>query len=228
MSLTFPRSMPALGPARQVFEPQRVDYETATSGGRSYGVAAGLPRWRAEWTLANALTDVQSDEWRAFVASLKGAGREFYGRDVERPYPRAYRTGFGGLTRAGGGTFDGTATSWSQTIASDGQCLLTLNGLPASFQISMGDYVAFRWTTSSQPRRALVRALEAGTANGSGVLASLSVEPAIPSVVPGGAVAFLDNPECVMRLVTGETELSAMDRRRAVGGKIVALQVLLP
>lgn len=228
MTITFPRAMPAAGAARQTFEPSRVDYETGTAGGRTYGVTAGFPRWRAEWTLGAGMGTLQSDEWRAFIASLKGASREFFGRDVERPYPRLYPNGFAGLSRAAGGSFDGTATSWSQTIAADAQCLLTLNGLPAGFQMSMGDYVDFRWTTSSQPRRALVRSLENATANGSGVLAGLSVEPAIPSVVPGGATANLANPECVMKLVAGQTQITEMDRRRVAGARVVALQVLLP
>lgn len=225
MTLTFPRAMPAIGVGRQVFEIQRDDYQSPETGGRVGAITAGLPRWMGQWTLASALKDVQSDEWRAFISSLKGGQRSFLGRDYERPYPRLYKTGFGGLTRAGGGAFDGSATSWSQSVASDGQATLTLGGLPAGMTLSIGDYVGFRWTTGGVARRALVRLLEAATADGSGS-AACNVEPAVPNLVPGGAVARLDSPECVMKLVTSQTQITDMDRRRVAGARIVAVEDL--
>jgi hypothetical protein len=228
MSLSFPLAMPASGPARQVFEPMQVNYSSPAAGGRTYAVAAGPARWRGDWTLGTALQGTLSDQWRAFVAALKGASREFLAHDFERPFPRIYPTGFGAMTRAGGGSFDGSATSWSQSIAADGQCLLTLNGMPAALQLSAGDYVDFRWTTSGAARRSLVRLLEAATASGAGVISSVSVEPAIPSVTSGSAVAHLDNPACVMKLDIDQTEITAMDRRRVAGGRIVGVQVILP
>jgi len=227
MSFTFPRAMPAAGPSQQEFEPRRVDFETAETGGAAYGIGAGLPRWQAVWTLGQAMSKAQSDEWRAFVASLHGSGRSFLGRDYERPYPKLYAS-FAGMTRAGGGAFDGSLTSWSQTIAANGEALVTLNGLPAGFQLSTGDYMDLRWTTLATERRHLVRMLEPKTANGSGVIADISVEPAIHVlVVPGAAVAHLDEPACVMRLLP-DTEIGAMARRGVVGGRVVARQDLRP
>ena len=38
-------------------------------------------------------------------------------------------------------------------------------GLPDSFVLSIGDYLMWRWTTSSEPRRSLHRLVEATTAN---------------------------------------------------------------
>lgn len=228
MTISYPRDMPAAFAGQQHFEPEGVDFETAETGGASYGVSAGLPRWAGEWTLANGLSRAQSDECRAFVASLKGAQRSFLGRDHERPYPKLYRDGFTGMSRAGGGAFDGSLTSWSQTIGSDGQALVTMNGLPAGLQLSIGDYMDLRWETLTVPRRHLVRMLEAATADGSGVIAGVSVEPPIHVlVVPEDAVAHLDEPACVMRLLPA-TKIGAMSRRGAVGGTIVARQDLRP
>lgn len=233
MTITFPRAMPLVGPGQQSMEPVQVGYQTPETGGALYGITAGNKRWRGEWTLAQAMQDIQSDEWRAWIDSLNGPTRRFYGQDYERPFPRLYKLGFGGLTRAGGGAFDGSLTSWSQTITtptdpSEAQALLTLNGLPAGFQLSVGDYCDFRWTTSGVARRSLVRSLENATANGSGVIANVSVSPPIPTVTPGGAVAHLDNPACVMRLKSDECSVTPMDRRRVVGAKIVAIQDIRP
>ncbi|MDB5461383.1 MAG: hypothetical protein JWO72_3124 [Caulobacteraceae bacterium] len=224
MSLTFPRAMPLVGVGLQIFEPTQVGYETATAGGDTFGVVAGYPRWRAQWTLASTLTDVQSDQWRAFLASLKNGARSFFGYDVQRPFPRLYAKGFAGLVRAGGGAFDGSLTSWSQSIAADGQALVTLGGLPAGFLLSVGDYADLRWTTSGIQRRALVRSLEDAVADGSGIIAGVSVEPPIPAFVPGTAVAHLDNPSCVMRLDSSQTQVTEMDRRGRAGARIAALQ----
>lgn len=227
MTITFPRAAPVSGPSQQVFEPQGVDFDTAETGGAAYGVAAGFPRWQAEWTLGT-LSQALSDEWRAFLASLKGSQRSFLGFEYGRRFPRAYPGGFAGMTKAGGGDFDGELTSWSQTIGSDGQALVTLNGLPASFALARGDYMDLRWTTLGVERRHLVRMLEAATADGSGVIAGISVEPAIHVlVVPEDAEAHLDEPACVMRLLP-ETQVTAMGRRKVLGGRVVARQDLRP
>jgi hypothetical protein len=175
------------------------------------------------------MTALQSDAWRAFLASLNGANRTFLGHDYERPWPRLYPSGFSGLSRAGGGAFDGSLTAWSQTISADGQALARLEGLPAGFQLSMGDYVDFRWTTLTVARRHLVRALEDATADGAGVIAAVTVDPAIHSrVVPADAVAHLDQPCCVMRVISSQTSVAAMDALRVAGAHIVAVQDLRP
>lgn len=224
MALSFPREMPDAGPSEEAFEPERLDFLTPEAGGRLGAATAGFPVWRGEWTLGRAMTMENSEAWRAFAASLRGPQRLFYGRDYGRPLPLRYPGGFAGLTRAGGGAFDGTASSWSVNGTRD---VLTLNGLPAGFEISIGDYVMLRWTTSSEPRRALVRAVEAAAASGAGV-APFSIEPPLPALVPGSAVADLDRPCCLMRLIPSETSIGAKDRRLKVTGRLAARQELLP
>jgi hypothetical protein len=226
MTIVFPRPMPSTGVGSQVFEPQQVAYETAEAGGDSYGIGAGFPRWQAQWSLASGISPRQSDDWRAFLASLKGSMRTFLGRDFERPFPRLYGQGFGGMSRAAGGAFDGSLTTWSQAMTGDGQALLSLTGLPAGFVLSQGDYADFRWLTGGVERRTLVRALVDATADGSGAISAVSVEPPVPTLTPGTAVAHLDNPACVMRLTSSQTQVSDMDRRRVAGATIVALQDL--
>lgn len=222
MAITFPLAMPNAGVGRQKFEIQRNDFVSPESSGRIGGVTAGSPLWTATWTLGT-VSEGRSDEWRAFVSLLRGSQRQFFGRDFARPRPRAYGP-LVGMTRATGGAFDGSVAIWA--IEGTGTAL-TLTGLPAGFLLSWGDYVSFRWTTGGLQRRALVRAMENRQADAYGSV-SVTVEPSVPNVVPSTAVAWLDQPDCLMRLITGQTDLGEIDRRRIAPAKISAIQDLLP
>lgn len=227
-----PLVMPTSGMSQQSFEPQRIDYSAPEAGGRIGGVQAGFPLWFATWTVGT-IGAAKSDEIRSFLAELRGAIRWFYGGDLARPYPKQYRDGFSGMTRFNGSAFDGSATSWSQSVDSNADQLLTLHGLPSGFVMGTLDYVGFKWTATDDEVaglewRALVRVVRGGggTADSGGSL-TVKVEPAIPSCVPVYAVAHLDNPSCVMKQVVAQTSLDPVDRRLAVrGGTIVAVQDL--
>lgn len=219
MTIVFPRPLPASGAGQQLFDIQRVDFQSPEAGGRVGGVQAGFPLWIATWTLAR-LPRALSDEWHAWLRSMRGAQKRFLGRDFARTYPRAYPSGFGGMTRAGGGAFAGAATSWSQAIDSAGNALLTLNGLPAGFVLSHTDLIGFQWSTGS--RRTIASVVEPANANGAGTV-TVGIEPPIPSlIVPAGAVAHFDAPACVMGLVTGDTKVAPIDRRLVITGTTVA------
>jgi hypothetical protein len=224
-----PIDPPTSGAAQQQFELQRVDYGSPEAGGRVAGVQAGVPLWQLVWTLGNVGV-TRSDAWRAFMSQIRGATRRFLGRDLGRPYPKAHLAGFAGMTRAGGGSFDGSASSWSETITADGDSQVTLNGLPAStLTLSQGDYIDFRYNATETavaglPWHVPVRVVTGGTSNGSGVL-TVTCEPPIPSAVPNTAVAHLDNPKCVMALVSDQSKLNGIDRSLGIrGGQIVGIQ----
>jgi len=224
MTLTFPRPLPVSGAASQEFEPARVDYLSPETGGRLGGVSAGFPLWKGVWTLSQTGLLATSEEWRALISSLRGPQRTFYGRDYARPRPLSLPNGFTGLTRAGGGAFDGTALTWSLNGTRDE---ITLTGLSAGLALSIGDYGMFRWATSGQARRSLHRAVAASTASGAGV-AVMTVEPPVPTLVPVGAVFDLSEPACIMKSVPGETRIGSMGRNKRVDGQLVGLQELLP
>lgn len=231
MILTLPET--PSGIARVTFEIERVDFAAPQAGGRQGGVQAGWPLWAARLEIDRSDPE-SADLWRAFRDRLRGRIRRFYCRDTTRPFPLAYRFGFAGLERAGGGAFDGSAVSWSQTILSSGDARITLNGLPAGFDISLGDYIGFKWDASGAPassfeRRTIARAVLPATANGSGV-AEVIVEPPIDTrVVPSGAIAHLDNPACVMQLVPEDSSLGPIGHGGILGGgTIVAIQDLRP
>lgn len=231
--MTLPIAMPSSGIALQSFEPEWVTYESPAAGGRLDAIAAGTPLWTAVWQTGR-MGEARSDAIRAFKARLRGSTRTFLARDLARPFPAAFPGGFAALTRAAGGAFNGAATAWSQTIGSDGEATVRLYGLPASFPLSVGDYIGWKWDAAGSPagsydRRALVRVVTPATGNGSGVIDVLVEPPLDTLVVPVGAIAHLDNPCCVMRLINSESKLGPVDRRKAItNGTLTAVQDLRP
>lgn len=124
------------------------------------------------------------------------------------------------------GTGYSAASNVSTTVVTGtGNGALKVDITAINLTISAGDYVDFRWGTY---KRALVRFVEGGT-SASGVFVG-TVEPAVPNLVPtdGSAVAHLDNPSCLMKLMPG-TQLGAIGRRGAIeSGTIMAIQDLIP
>lgn len=238
--------MPETGISLQEFEPQRVDHAAPEAGGRAGGVQSGLPRWLAAWTIGKVGAR-RSDRWRAWSARMRGQIRWVYGRDLARSYPIAHSGGFAQMTKADASPFLGAASAWSQTIDADGNALLELQGLPPGLILSAGDYCDFRWTATSaevegMEWRDLVRVVagaagsigdgsagagnDCGMADAAGTI-TVMVEPPVSLVTPESAVAHLDRPACIMKIVTERTKFDAIDRRLAVrGGSIVGVQDL--
>lgn len=223
-------TMPTSGMSGQQFEIERNDFNAPEASGRVGGVQSGFPLWLAVYQIGT-IGAAKSDELRAFFTRLRGQQRRFLGHDLARPYPKAHITGFAGMTRAGGGSFDGSATSWSETITADGDSEVTLHGMPAGLELTFGDYVGFKYDATEEsvaglPWRALVRVVEGGVADGSGNI-TVTSEPPVPLCVPPGAVAHLDQPACIMAMIKDKSSLEGIDRRLAVrGGTITALQDL--
>jgi len=225
MALIYPRPMPLVGASSISFEPSVVDYMSPETGGRIGAVAAGFPLWRMRIALANM--DVEhSDIWRAFIASMRGSRRQFLATDLTRPRPRFHMDGvpFG----------QSSTSSWSQTIDSNGDAALTLNNLSPGAVLLTGDYIGFKWDTSGAAagtygRRALVRTVSASVV-GVNQSVTVIVEPPVLSLVPSTALAHVDQPACLMRIITGSTQLGeqVVDGYTASGGTIEAVQDLLP
>lgn len=217
-----PAAMPDMYVAFQEFELQRIDYAAPEASGRVAGVQAGFPLWQAVYTLTRMPIE-NSDEWRAWLSGMRGATRRFIGRDIARPVPREYMET--GLPSG----FDGDCSDWTETINADGDSEIALEGLPDSFVLSQGDYIGFRWTATEDSVvgltwHALVRVVEGATADGSGN-ATVTVEPPVPTAVPDSAVAYLNEPGCIMALNLEETSLQAVDRLYSIGGgQITAIQ----
>lgn len=215
------------------FEPQRIDYAAPQASGRQGGVQAGWPLWGARFDIDRSDPEA-ADIWRAFFARLRGRIRRFYGYDTTRRRPLAHRFDLLTLTRAGGGAFNGAATSWSQSIDANGEATITLNGLPAGLTLSLGDYIGLKWDAAgavigSYERRTMARAVLPAVANSSGQ-AVVTVEPPLnTALVPAGAIAHLDNPVCVMQLVPDSSQLGPIVEAGVLSGAtVIAVQDLRP
>lgn len=193
MALTFPRALPAWRFSSIEFEPVPQEVTNATDGGEIVSVQVGPTRFKARYEV-ETINDFEAGIWRAWLASMRGAGRTFYGRDPRATAPIAYRRdGLASLTRHGGGAFDGSC-SWSANTARDVLTLGSSTKLPFSFRVHPGDYVGFRWDST---KRSLHRILEDVTAV-DGVM-SVTIEPiADARIVPPGATCTFDAPDCVM------------------------------
>lgn len=203
MTITYPRAMPSTRVLRHYFEPQPAQAEAPENGGRGVGVSLGETLWQMKLDTTPG-SEAEFDLWRAWLASLRGSQRLFYGRDMYRPLPRMYPLGFGDLTRAGGGAFDGTSSTWE--IGSD---TIEIETLPAGFRLVHGDYIGFQWGSD---KRSLHRVLEDVSANGSGV-GVWTVEPGPNPSIPNGAVINLVRPTCAMFLTARDADREHKSRR---------------
>ena len=232
--IILPQPETPSGIARVRFDIERVDFGAPEASGRQGGVQAGWPLWSARYELDRSDPD-SADLWQAFFDRMRGRMRRFYAIDPKRRMPKLYRFGFAGLLRAGTSTpFTGAATSWSQAVDSLGDARMTLNGLPAGFQISVGDMIGLRWDAAgfaagNMMRRTIARAVLATNATGAGQ-AQVMIEPPLnTSLVPAGAIAHFDNPAAVMQLVPEDSELGPIGTGGVLaGGSISAIQDLRP
>jgi len=213
--------MPDVAVVSAVLNIQRLDYMTAATDGRAFGVTSGAPLWILKATIRDGDAD-ETDTWFAFLDSLRGLQRPFLAHDLTRPYPRAYPDGFAGMMRAGGGAFEGAATTWSVNADRD---QLTLSGQPAALQLNNRDAVMLRWVTGGEPRRSLHRVVAPAVASASGVI-TVAVEPPVPTLVPGSAVADLAKPQAVFRQVIAESGMGELDALHSAGGTLSAVQDL--
>lgn len=135
MTITYPRELPAwlrvLTPT--VFAVSRDESRNRRRDGTMQIIERSDPFWRLELQTGNLTPDRQA-ELEAFLASLSRGSRDFLYRDPRHLTPRTYPGGFDGLTRHGGGAFDGTATVTAISPAS-----ITVSGLPSTFALKAGD-----------------------------------------------------------------------------------------
>lgn len=221
------------GVARVRFEIERVDYTSPEASGRQGGVQAGWPLWTARYELDRS-DPLSGDSWSAFLDRLRGRQRLFFAINPARLFPRAYAAGFAGMSRAGGGAFDGNALTWSQNIDADGNAVYALTGLPASMVLNVGDQIGFKWDATgaaagSFGRRTMARVVAPAVANVSGAITVMAEPPVDPLVVPPSAKAHLDRACCVMRIIPDKTDLGTTGAGGAfAGGTIIAAQDLRP
>lgn len=214
MTITFPRNMPNARVQNPDFDLTRTELQSPDAAGRLESTRIGEDLW---WMKINTecANELDFREWCSFCNSLDGAAKKFYGRDLASPLPYYYqRDGFTGLTRHGGGSFDGTVSDWD--VAGSGDELI-LRTLPDGFHLTHGDYIGAIWETS---KRALFQVQEDRTADGSGV-GQWTVRPYPMAWLPGDAVLNLLRPTCLMKIKPG-----TWSRERAMASKRIQFEAL--
>ena len=185
-ALVWPREMPSSMPFRAVsFEPSYQQSVGTTRGGLQQVANTGVDLWRAKYETP-PLSKSDALEWRAWLHSLRGGARLFKAWDPVRRYARAYPSGYGGLTRAGGGSFDGTANLSAIASARDA---LTLSTLPVGFKLGAGDLLSF----AMGDLQALHEVIIGGTAAIDGTLA-VTIEPTLSLPAVTGVTVSLAQP----------------------------------
>lgn len=191
MAITFPRTdiMTMVDYSAETAPPQLVSRQEMSrqAGGRTIGKNFGS----ALWLMSYATKPLPNDDAGAFEAaldSLDGVIQTFEAADLRRVMPRLYPTGIGAN--------NGTLLSVNANNKA-----LALSGLAAGQVVSAGDFLSFTYGTA----RALHRAVETVTADGSGNTAQFEVRPHIRTgwtLSPAIAVT-LKTPRGIFALVPG-------------------------
>lgn len=191
MTITVPRDIPDIRGrtpfARVTFDPVYNQVVAPTNGGRVQVANVGPDLWKMYYE-TRPLAAADALELAAWLQSLRGGARFFKAWHPLRRYPAGYRAGFGTMTRAGGGAFDGTATLAAIGVSRD---TVTLSTLPAGLALTAGDMMSVPMGDS----RALLRVITGGVANGAGSL-TLDIEPIVPLAVVTGVAVDLVKPWC--------------------------------
>lgn len=133
----MPIELPKIGFTSTRFDPIVTKDVSYMEGRRSEAMVSMTPYWVASYSTPTPHLS-HMGEADAFMMDVE-AGETFRAFDTTRPRPLDYLKGPLAGTRAGGGTFDGTATITARTVNS-----VTVSGLPANFQFRVSDYVEVR------------------------------------------------------------------------------------
>lgn len=199
MTITYPREFPdePFQAMQCRFDREPLGAISRSASGRiAFQEFVGGGLWQAHYQ-TKPLSETNYGRWHAWKLSLRG-NYTFKAYDPRRCYPIAYGPSLLNLTRAGGGTLDGTVT-----VTAAGGGTISLSGFPASFTITAGDYISFQWLGGQH----LVKFLETMNANGSGVITSIAVDPWLraddgsPSGVP--VTGTLVKAWCEMKILPG-------------------------
>jgi hypothetical protein len=227
---TFPLvGTPTTGFAKSDMVPNRRQAAGLLAGGRDLVVDQGAPSWTWAAT-TQPLYNAQIGQWKAFRASLRGAGRFFYMWDPWREYPGAYMpTGWGNLTRATGGAFDGSAavaTIGNSGLPDGGRDTIKITTLPAAFALGPGDGVQLHMgSTGKQSRHEVLD--NPGVVADSGGNLTVWIEPEVPADFTTAAVVQLHRASAKWRATSISIPLDSAQRVRPATVVITAVSVML-
>jgi hypothetical protein len=184
--LSFPLDFLASFPGWTTeFTPQWRQEQSRSANGKTYVKDLGSPLWTATWQ-SRGMSANELDTWRARLDALENGATTFIASPMSRCYPIAYPNG-----------------SWPTGSAFSGVCKLdsmssgravALKGLPAGYQLSVGDFIQIGSAD-------LHRVREAATASAGGVTGQFEIRPYLWPTALVNADVRLVRPSCVMSLV---------------------------
>jgi len=188
--LTFPRDfLEPLPFQKATVEPVYGTTRSPTRGALQQAASIAADYWEGHFE-TYPMREADAEEWKAWLASLRGGLRTFRMWDPVREFARAYPQGYAALTRHGGGSFaDGTATL---TAIGGSRDTVTLATLPSTFVLLPGDRISIPFQTT---KRCLVRVVEGATASAG--TATVGVEPVLPLAVAADVTVDLKRAHCV-------------------------------
>lgn len=163
MAISFPRAdiFDIISMTSQSFQLQsRSEFSRRADGGtkvKNFGSAIWTGTWKSVIKRHDTIVD-----WEAVIYTLDGGMNAFYAGDLRRQYPREYVNG----------NFNDTGTI--KALGANNKSL-SLEGLPANFKISRGDYFAFKYGANNMV--ALHQASESIQANSSGTTDVFEIRP---------------------------------------------------
>lgn len=183
MAISYPRDLPTAHRITGMeFRPSYMQTRAPTRGSLEQAADLAPAVWKGIFQTA-LLSQSEADEWEAWLESLNGNQRTFKMFSPLKHYLRAYPDGYGALSWDGIGDVVSVA---------GGLDAITIDGVPAGLVIGLGDMLSF----SASSKQRLHRVVEAGTANGGGVV-TVGVRPLIgPSPAENAEVLFL-KPWCL-------------------------------
>ena len=216
MSITYPRDMPPVGITRATFEPRYTQVRASSRGGNPGVAQLGPDLWSASYETV-FVSEIDAAAWEAWFSSLRGGLRFFKAWHPLRRYTLSAPAGYGGMTRAAGGAFDGTGTLTAVNSTLD---VVTLGGLPLNFALLPGDLFSFAHSTAVQR---LHRVIEGGVANGAGAMTATVEPPLLPSP-PANATVLFEKSWCKATVDRGSVSWEVGRKARV---SFTATQVLV-
>lgn len=182
------------------WEIQRNDELSGVGSGVVYQAELAPPLWTAT-VMLRPVRLTEANQASALINSLQGALEPFMFRDPFICGPRLDP--------------DGSIVSGSTvTVGSAGGTSLSLSGLPADYQLSIGDKLQI---TTSGGKTAFVEVSEPVTASALGATGQFKVFPRLPVSVGTGNSVTLYQPACPCVLVPGSF------RSGSVSGNVVSV-----
>lgn len=212
MALSFPLSLAAFADKLRILSAPFVVEEQQQLSGLGTGdvLAAQLApsRLTADVTLAPE-RHARAREIQALIESLNGPIHSFYFYSPANCYPAADP----------GGVVLGSAAVTIQSIGANNKSV-RLAGLPAGYELRIGDAFAFDYG-SNPSRRAWHRLAEDVSANGAGVTPLVELTQNLrPGVVAGLAVTF-KKPAAKMFVLPGSLTVTHSGNRSTLGFRAV-------